>query len=110
MVMLNYYLHSTSESALLLKNVQLLEQSELLSDKDSFPVYDHQRSKSASSQPESTDDDQHSRSVTPKSLLACIGEPLLNESEYCIHELPPGSNDISVNDLSLHDKSLNGQS
>ena len=68
----------------------------------SFPVSDHQRLKSASSQRESTGD-QHSKSVTPTPLLACIGEPLLSESEYNIHELPSESDDISMNDLSLHD-------
>lgn len=75
--------------------------------RSSFPVSDHQRSKSASSQHESTDDDQHSRSVTPRPLLACIGEPLLSGSEYNIHELPSESNDILMNDRSLHDSSLN---
>lgn len=65
------------------------------------------RSKSASAQPESTDDDQQSSSVTPTCmtpLSACIGEPLLSETEYSIHELPSGSDDISVNNL---DNSLN---
>ena len=67
----------------------------------SFPISDQPRSKSVSSQPESTDNDQHSRSVTPTSLVARIGEPLVSEQEYNIHELPSGSDDISVNDLSL---------
>ena len=66
----------------------------------SFPISDRPRLKSASSQPESTDDDQHSRSVTPTPLLARIGEPLLTEGEYNIHELPDGQqadrNDIQV--------------
>ena len=72
----------------------------------SFSVSTQPRSKSASAQPESTDDDQHSSSVTPTCmtpLSACIGEPLLSETEYNIHELPSGSDDVSVNDLSVND-------
>lgn len=71
-----------------------------------FPMPDTVRSKSVSSQPESTDDDRHSRSVTPIPLLAHIGEPLLDEGDYAIHELPSGSDDTSVNDLSLPDTSV----
>lgn len=40
-------------------------------------------------------------------LLAHIGEPLLNEEEYNVHELPSGSNVVSVDVLSLLDNSLN---
>ena len=71
-----------------------------------FPISDRPRSKSATSQPQSTDDDQHSRSVTLTPLLARIGEPLLGDGEYNIHELPSGSDDISVSDLSMLDSSV----
>lgn len=102
MVILTCYLHSTSESASLLlkKRSTAHEKRAIKRQRLSFSISDRPRSKSASSQPESTDDDQHSRSVTSIPLLARIGEPLLTEGEYSIHELPDGQqadrNDIQV--------------
>lgn len=78
-----------------------------------FPVSTKTASKSSSTLGDSTDEDR-SRSVTPASssrcdtpLSACIGEPLLNESDYSIHELPSESDNISTNDVSLNDSSFN---